>query len=69
MTAELLIINEDGPCVRCGNGLEYGFYECSNCGFDNEDWFYQYRERKIPGTPFVPNFDAVYEKMTERKKK
>lgn len=35
--------DEEQPCVNCGGCTDTGF-ECTECGFDNIDWYYPERK-------------------------
>lgn len=47
MSAEKLELKDgdEAPCVKCGAvALDTG-WECTECGFDNRDWYYPKHER------------------------
>lgn len=47
MSATLLDLKKDGPCLMCGGELDTG-WECNECGADNIDWYYPNRPKEGP---------------------
>jgi hypothetical protein len=48
VSAEEIILNdEEQPCLKCGGATDTG-WECTECGFDNRDWYYPDRPPPKP---------------------
>ena len=36
--------DEEQPCIKCGGATDTG-WECTECGFDNRDWYFPNRPK------------------------
>lgn len=44
---ELSLDEEEQPCLKCGGPTDTG-WECTECGYDNRDWYLSTDKIKLP---------------------